>query len=259
MDSLVKDSEACLCDSFFCCTDRVHEKSSRAMGTVYNLQSTCHFQQLVCGIFLVSLITQCSSINSGYYLRAPTNSAITSCAIGPDESVECARISFEGMNLLFWAGTPTHPTMRGPCLIPIIPEDQPILDTYDLRLHMRILDAGKLNADVNLLSDSLAALSPAGVQKPRGITEYNFHQGVDSILEYYGADSSWPRAFKINSDRTYEIWLPGIIYAQTDHFDFAPAFLIRGEIKKMPAIRFEPALRRQYTPYYFPFTYAPVR
>lgn len=244
---------------FFGCAGRVCAEFSRAMRAVLNLRSICRLHGLFCCMFSISLITECSSIHSGYYLRAPTDSVITSCAIGSDESVECARISFEGMNLLFWAGTPTHPTMRGPCLIPIIPEDQPILDTYDLRLHMRILDAGKLNADVSLLSDSLAALSPAGVQKPRGITEYNFHQGVDSILEYYGADSSWPRAFKINSDRTYEIWLPGIIYAQTDHFDFSPAFLIRGEIKKMPAIRFEPALRRQYTPYYFPFTYAPVR
>ena len=229
------------------------------MRAILNLRSICHWPGLFCCIFSISLITQCSNISSGYYLRAPTNSAITSCAIGPDESVECARISFEGMSLLFWAVTPAHPTMRGPCLIPIIPEEQPILETYDLRLHMRILDAGKLNADVSLLADSISALSSAGAQKPRGITEHTFHDGVDSILEYYGADSSWPRAFKINSDRTFEIWFPGIIYSQTDHFDFSPAFMIRGEMKKMQAIRFVPALRRQYTPYYFPFTYAPVR
>lgn len=210
-------------------------------------------------VFLL-LVSSCSSISTGYYIKTDNKlTANETCAAGPDDFVSCARLPFEGMSLVFWAATPAHPTMRGPCLFPLIPEDQPILDTYELHLRLRVMRSSSANSDVRLSSGSFTVLADGRAEKPTGVTEYRYEGGTDSILEYYSSDEPLPASFKIDSDRTFDVWLPGIVYSRTKSFEIEPVFLIQGESRKAPRIRFEPAFRRDYSPYYFPFMYPPVR
>lgn len=208
------------------------------------------------------LCASCSTITTAYYAR-PADPFLSKepCKTGGEdqEVIPCARLKVDGIEISYRAVTMYHPTMRGPCLLPLYPVDAPILDSYDVHLVWRILLPSELKGSVSILKSSVSASTAGRSEEPTGITVYRFENGHDQIDRYISSDESVPETLPLGTDGTLLLWYNKILYSETKSFSVQPAFLVNGKKVLGPRVEFAPAKDRRYSPYEFPFMFAPVR
>ncbi len=215
-------------------------------------------------LILILWGSACSTINTAYYAR-PQAEFLSSetCKTGSmdDGVIPCARLVVEGIELTYWAVTTYHPTMRGPCLLPVYPVDAPILDSFDVRLFWRVLLPANLKGtSVSILKSSIMASAGGRVDQPTGITIYRMQDGSDRIESYISPRSDTvPETFPLSADSTFELWYNTIFYAETESFSVQPSFLVNGKPVRGPRVEFTAEKDRKYSPFEFPFMIAPVR
>lgn len=214
------------------------------------------------------LLLCCSSISTAYYAR-PEDAFLSAekCPTGRIEGdlIPCARLKIEGVEIIYWAVTDYHTTMRGPCLIPLYLVDAPILESFDLSLRWRIILPPELRKDppvVFILPDSiLATVDSSRTDRPTNMTMYRFENGLDGIEKnwsFYQDYEPVPASIPLSTDKTLEIRYNTIFYWNVKSFSVQPGFRIHGREVKGPRIGFAPATDRKYTACEFPFM-IPVR
>ena len=232
------------------------------------MPACCRMRLAALSVFSATFfLATCSTIDTAYYAR-PEDQFLSSekCVSRTRESDEipCAKLKVDGIEIVYWAGTEYHTTMRGPCLLPFYPVGAPILESFDLHLFWRIVLPPGLKANppaVSILPASLMASAAGRLDKPTGLTIYRFENGLDNIektMSFYQDFEPVPESIPIPGDVTIDMWYNTIFYAETSSFSVQPVFRIHGKEVKGPRIIFTTDMDRKYTPYEFPFM-IPVR
>jgi hypothetical protein len=224
---------------------------------------------LLCAVWILLVLSSCSTINTAYYAlpqREFLSSKECKTRSVDDATVPCARLNIDGIEVIYWAQTSYHPTMRGPCLLPVYPVDAPILDSHDVRLFWYVLlpDHLKKNpAAVSIRGSSIMVTVNHGrVDKPTGLTIYRLEGGSEHIENYLSLQTDRepvPEKLEIKTDAMLELWYNTIFYSEVSSFSVQPSFLVNGKQIEGPRIEFSPEKDRRYSPYEFPFMLAPVR
>lgn len=159
----------------------------------------------------------------------------------------------------YWAESESHRTMQGPCLLPMWPVAHQALDIQYLQLKLRIL------VPESLRKSRTTALAFEGLKlenwdghpvEPLNFTEYIWRDGHDDIERSFSTyqGNPVPRAYLLDSDKTFEIEYANLFYGNLKSFSVQPQFLIGSKRITGPRITFSRETKHKYVACELPST-----
>lgn len=221
-----------------------------------------HIFHLILITSLPFQLISCSTIKAAWYSQ-PDREYRKTATIGTSALFVTERIENE-----IGSSTNPIPVMYGPALLPVIPEDQPSLDSANIELvwDIRPLKGREkvINPEVKLSFDldSLFLITDDGEKHlPSSISVRRDQPDKDgNHLEYWGSYTreTWPKEYRFQGDQSVRISYD-VIYSQNEWHEFKPIVRFDGKNIDIPAIRFKSKRDYQFNACVVPFMFAPVR
>lgn len=221
----------------------------------------------------------CSTVSATNYLKAEwRHRSFSGCPRpcidrdSPDCTVSCARVSGQpGGEFQIYARGGTRIVAVGPCLLPVLPNDAPLLDSESILLAVR-LDLRSVAPDgsvVRLITSGLeASFSDGSRLLPDGISFSVIHSGGTASFTDYASYSpdygeELKASYEIAPHALLELPFRSRTYAGVDWVEIQPRVAVdtaSGErlTVKSPRVRLVPARDYDYDPFEVPLYFGPV-
>ncbi|MCR9144354.1 MAG: hypothetical protein NXI24_19070 [bacterium] len=223
----------------------------------------------------------CSSIQATNYLKAewkhrPFAGCQRNCAyVDPSEcSVACARVPGQpGGEVQIDGKGGSHMIAYGPCLLPAIPQDRPLLasESIDLniRLDFRSLAGAGSAGPVRVFKSSFEARFADGERlMPRGVSFSEVDADGLAVFHDYASNSTeygevFAESYDLPAHSQVELPYSRTFY-DTEWIEIRLQVAVRtGDGRylpvELPAVRMRPARDYDYTPFVIPLYFGPVR
>lgn len=199
--------------------------------------------------------SQCSFIHTNWYLHPKKEFS----HFHNSHEVETARVPLTDLFVEIWAKSNPYGTYYGPILIPFYPIEPPILNQENVYLKLAFLPGEGLKQFKGIIETKNFVITSDKGKKyfPNLITSYNINeQGYENISEHY---SEAPLQIPIKENFLLHLNYMDLVYSEFEWIEMNLIFTVEKNTIKTPVLRFTPKRNSKYTPYTFPFMFAPVR